>query len=357
MRKTTPSTNGHCKAVPVSPTENPVEAAESDVPSLSEEDQAALASFREHQEVLRNLTLGCIDGNHTGAYICGPPGVSKTFTVHNTLRERRAYWQPHQRITAKPLYLELEKHSGAVHIIDDCEQLFLEKSALTLLRSALDAQRVRGRRERLVSFSVAGSRARVLEHYFFGAIIFTSNRPLTDERPEIRAVLSRIPCVWFAPPVHEIRALMRHVARQVHTGEAGNMSPSECVEVVEYVIQLAAELQSHLDLRWIEHGYGHYLTHVTSGGTVDWRDMVKFHIMNTLTYFDHTPPPKQLQANEEKAELRHDSLRQIAIAQETAQKPGLSRDDRLRLWEERTGLSRATFYRRLAASRTGEGAE
>jgi hypothetical protein len=321
------------------------------VPPLSEEDQAALASFRARQLVLRDLTLGCIDGNHTGAYIYGPPGVSKTFTIHNTLRERKAYWQHHQRITAKPLYLELEKHPGAVHIVDDCEQLFSEKSALTLLRSALGGERIRGRRERLVSYSVAGARARVLENYFFGAIIFTSNRPLTDERPELRAVLSRIPCLGFAPPVHEIRALMRHAARQGHSGEAGNMSPAECVEVVEFVIRLAAELRCHLDLRWIEHGFHHYLTHAVSGGTVDWRDMAKFHVMNTLTCFDHTPPRKQVQAGQEKVDGQKALSQEMDIAREISQTPGLSREDRLRLWEERTGLSRATFYRRLSAGR------
>src|SRR5262249_48880926 len=141
--------------------------------------------------------------------------------------------------------------------------------------------------------SVSGWRARVLSHYFFGSIIFTSNRPLTDERPEIRAIMSRIPSVGYSPPEHEIRALMRFFARQGHVGETGRMTPAECVEVVEYVIRLAAELQGHLDLRWIEHGYGHFLTQVASGGTVDWRDMVKFHVMNTVTFFQHTPgqPP------------------------------------------------------------------
>jgi len=47
---------------------------------------------------------------------------------------------------------------------------FSEKSALTLLRSALGGERVKGHRERRVSYSITGSRARVLEHYFFGAI-------------------------------------------------------------------------------------------------------------------------------------------------------------------------------------------
>jgi hypothetical protein len=312
------------------------------------DDQAALEDFRTRQQVLRDLTLGCIDGHHTGAYIFGPPGVSKTYTIHHTLRERKAYWRQHQRITAKPLYLELEKHPGAVHVNEDCEQLVSEKSALTLLRSALGGERVRGRRERLVSFSVSGSRARVLEHYFFGAIIFTSNRPLADERPEIRAVMSRIPCLGFAPPDHEIRALMRHVARQGHVGETGSMSALECVEVIDYVIDLAGELKCRLDLRWIEHGYGHYLTHVASGGAVDWRDMVKFHVMNTLTYFDHRTSATTEATGSHRATGEEEEM---AIAQEIANTAGLTQQERLQRWEERTRLSRPTYYRRLQAGR------
>ncbi len=298
--------------------------------------------------MLRDLTIGCIKGNHTGAHIFGPPGVSKSYTIQQTLREFKASWQVHQRITAKPLYLELEKHPGAIHLIEDCEQLFNEKSALTLLRSALGGERVNGRRERRVSYSIAGSHARVLEHYFFGAVIFTSNRPLSDEKPEIRAVMSRIPCIGHSPPESEIRALMRHVARQGHVSETGRMSPAACVEVIEHIIETAAALKCRLDLRWIDHAYGHYLTQATGGGGVDWRDMTKFHMLNTLTYFDHSPPVKS-GASSTPGRQQDDMARQIALARELADTQGLSQEERLQRWEQNTGLSRPTYYRRLAS--------
>jgi hypothetical protein len=269
-----------------------------------------------------------------------------------TLREKRSYWQQHQRITAKPLYLELEKHPGAIHVVDDCEQLFSERSALTLLRSVLGGEHINGGRERRVSYSIAGSRARELHHYFYGAVIFVSNRTLTDEKPETRALMSRIPCLAFAPLDSEIRALMRFVARQGYAGDSGCMSPSESVEVIEFVIRMAAELQCRLDLRWIDHARGHYLTHVASGGTVDWRDMIRFHLMQTLTCFDHQQTPS---GHADKGESgRPDCLLQeIALAQEIDRAPGLTRDERLRQWEQRTGLSRATYYRRLSAGKAG----
>src|SRR6266404_7324323 len=180
------------------------QVTELDLPPLSAVDQAALASFMERQQVLKDLTVGCITGHHTGAFIHGPPGTSKSYSVEETLLEHKASCRVHQRITAKPLYLQLEKYPDAVHVIDDCEQLFSEKAALTLLRSALGSGRVDGHRERRVSFSVTGYRARVLEHFFYGTLIFIGNRALAEEIPEIRAVMSRVPHLSFTPPDREI---------------------------------------------------------------------------------------------------------------------------------------------------------
>jgi hypothetical protein len=96
---------------------------------------------------------------------------------------------------------------------------------------------------------------------------------------------------------------------------------------------VAAELESRLDLRWIEHGFAHYLTHVASGGTVDWRDTVKFHVMNTTTFFDHTRHvPRDHRPGQVGAGGRSDLESQIAVAQEISELPGLTRDERLRFW-------------------------
>ena len=351
--------NGRKIMLQKAPLSAPKSLPEPDLPQISDADEVGLSGVRKRQQVLRDLALGCIDHHHVGAYIYGPPGTGKTFTIMETLRERKANHRYLQRITAKPLYLEMEKEPDAVIVIDDCEQIFSEKSAQTLLRSALGSDRVSGgRRERRVSYSVSGSRARVMEHYFFGSIIFLANRPLSDEKPEIRAMMSRIPHLLHAPTDSEIRALMRHVARAGHISDSGQMSPSECAEVIEFVIEIASQLQCRLDLRWIDHAYGHYLTQMVSGGLNDWRDMVRFHVMSTITYFEHA---SSIVAGSELDERRavDQSQREISIAQQIDATPGLSRDEKLRLWEQRTipfnppkGWSRPTYYRRLQAGRT-----
>ncbi len=340
--------NGHDAEQPVTPAEQPAHTAEPDLPPLSPEDRVALTSARANQQVLRTLTIGCIDGYHPGAVIHGPPGVGKSHTILSTVREKNANWKLHQRITSKPLFFALERDPGAVHLIEDCEQLFSEPSAQTLLRSALGGERVHGRRERKVCYSVSGSHARELPpFYFYGSVIFALNRPLAHEKPEIDGVLSRLPCVRYTCTDQEIRAIMRDAARKGYATEKGSMTPHECVEVVEYVITQASELGCRLDLRWIEHGYAHYLTQAEGGGGVDWRDMVKFHLMQALTRFDYEPPTTDSHLPHEVTTRQADKAGLVCIAQEIAKVDGLSHDERLRRWEARTRKSRATYYRSL----------
>ena len=139
-------------------------------------------------------------------------------------------------------------------------------------------------------------------------------------------------------PLAEARRHGPHAWRAI--GESG---PAPVLEGA------AGLLECRLDLRWIDHGYGHYLTHVAGGGMVDWRDMVKFHVMNTLTFFDYTPPARATQGRRGRAGRRETLAREVAIAREIAGMPGLSAEERVRLWEERTKLSRPTYYRRLEA--------
>jgi hypothetical protein len=71
-------------------------------------------------------------------------------------------------------------------------------------------------------------------------------------------------------------------------------------------------------------------------------------MMNTLTYFDHTP---QVGSGTASAGRGDNKPQEIALAKEIAGLPGLTREERLGRWQERTGLSRPTYYRRLAEGR------
>jgi hypothetical protein len=326
------------------------------VPPLSEEDQVALTEFDKRSQALRDLVVGCVRGAHVGAHIDGPPGVSKSYTILDTLNRLKAQYFVHQRISAQPLFYELKKHPGAVHVIEDCEGIFKHQSARTLLRSALGGQRIEGHRERHVVWAVSGWKPREESFYFWGSIVFTSNRALNDADPEVRAIMSRIPPLHFAPTDAELKALMRHVARQGFKGEAGQMTKHECVEVIEHVISTAGSLQCPLDLRWIEHAYGHYLTYAACGGGTDWRDMVRFHMMKTLTYFAHTVETNVgkngvCASSRQEAELQERCRVVARLINE------FSTDaQRVAAYVAETRMSSATYYRDLKVlRRSGEG--
>jgi hypothetical protein len=55
--------------------------AQHDVPPLTAEDQIAIMEFNARQQVLPDLTVGCILKNHTGIHIHGPPGVTASMAV------------------------------------------------------------------------------------------------------------------------------------------------------------------------------------------------------------------------------------------------------------------------------------
>jgi hypothetical protein len=68
----------------------------------------------------------------------------------------------------------------------------------------------------------------------------------------------------------------------------------------------------------------------------------------TLGCIDHTP---QARSGQSGGGHVVGLAREVAIAQEIDGTHGLSQAERLRLWEQRTGLSRPTYYRRLDAGR------
>jgi hypothetical protein len=322
------------------------------VPPLSEDDAAALAQYQRRSQSIRDLVIGCVRGAQVGAHIDGPPGVSKSYTVKDTLEWLKASYFVHQRITAQPLFYELRKHPDAVHIIEDCEGLFRQSNARTVLRSALNSERVSGLRERWVVWAVSGWKPREERFIFWGSLIFTSNRALNDADPEVRAIMSRIPSIHFAPKDSELKALMRSIARKGFDCEAGRISPLECIEIIEHVIQVAAGLQCPLDLRWVEHAYGHYLIEADHGGGVDWREQVRFHMLRTITSFERpvTIESGQIRGHDGKGKVsREERLACVQHCLQTFETDA----ERVEYFMRETGWSRPTFYRDLQYIRRG----
>ena len=307
-------------------------------------DERLLAEMEKKIQVLRDYTVGVVQGFYTGLYVYGPGGTSKSYTIHQVLRDQQAHYVLHNsRLTGQTLFQALAEAPDAVHLIEDMEALFSQKNALGVLRSALWGQRAdgdRGPMEQWVTWGVTGRHPRELKFLFTGGLILTGNRPLGGHVPEWQAIMTRIGYVQFAPTDGEVRALMRCLARRGHDGDGRRMSPEETQEVVEYVIAQSAHLQRRLDLRLLENCYGDYLLWQAGHAGVHWHDLVATRLRQRPTYFRH-PVAAGAEAVRQARGAQLDAARRVRDATDDPER-------RVRLWAEWSGQSRATLYRRLA---------
>jgi hypothetical protein len=313
-------------------------------PSPPDEEAKLLAEMEKKVQVVRDYTVGVIEGLFTGLYVYGPGGTSKSYTVIDVLRQRHAHDVLHNsRLTGQTLYAAMAEAPDAVHLIEDVEGLFRQPNALGVIRSALWGQRADGNRgpmERWVTWGVTGRQPRELKLLFTGGLIMTANRSLGEHVPEWQAIMTRIAYVQFAPTDGEIRALMRCLARRGCEIEGRRMSPEESCEVVEFLIAQSAHLQRRLDLRLLENCYGDYLLWKAGLAGCHWHDLVATRLRQRPTYFRHevaTGPEGLRRARKEVLDI----VRQVRDATTNP-------EERVRLWAEQTNQSRATFYRRLA---------
>src|SRR5262249_47423412 len=124
---------------------------------------------------------------------------------------------------------------------------------------------------------------------------------------------------------------------------AGNgirhVGPEDALEVARFVIGEMLRLQCRFDLRlFFNKALPDYVQWKDGEAESDWRDLVTASIEEHLVPVRH-PGGRQSRADWKEAE--HALVREILKSHE-------SREDRVRVWTERTGKSERAFYRRLA---------
>ncbi len=182
---------------------------------------------------------------------------------------------------------------------------------------------------------------------FTGGIVVTSNRAL-DNWPELAAIKTRVAVMQFQPTQHEVRALMRDVARKERVHEDAVVPAVACVEVCEFVIAECRGLNRPLDMRLLDNAIGDYVQATMYGAGCGWRDLVMARIVERAPHF------REEVVIGGRHEQRDADL--VVIRQICAEVKG--REERVKLWQQRTGKSQATFYRRLKEIGTGRnGAE
>ncbi len=304
-------------------------------PTLSPQDQAALTELLRKQQLVLDRVVGVARQYITGLIITGRGGIGKSWLVTKELERLGIPYVLHNsHVTARGLLDELKAHPDAIHIIEDAEQLIRNLVALGILRSATwpGCRGRSGRLERLITWR---THRESLEVVFTGNIILISNREL-GKLPEMQALATRVPHIEFTVSDAEVAALMRSIALLGHRIGDAVLGPEECLEVAEFIIAESVQLSRPLDVRMLVNGFADRLQAEDGEAGCSWRDLVRSTLLGKPDIADDV----------ESAGVRaQTNARELAIAREIGD---LDPHERLAVWTEKTGKSRAALYRTLA---------
>lgn len=235
-----------------------------DPPDLSSDDQGYLMDFEHLRDLLRDRVRGVAERYHVGSYIVGRPGSSKTHTAKETLDSLDTPWiLRNGRMSAMGLWELLHEHPEHTVVLDDISSLFRDKGALQILLAALGG--VAGE-PRTVTYRTK-DQSKSFE--FAGGIVAISNVPLTRD-PLADALVSRVVRLEFEPTDEMLIAFMREQAIRGFE----DLTPEECQEVVEFVIERSKACDYRIDLRNMTKGWRDYRLDKHGKAKSPWQELV-----------------------------------------------------------------------------------
>ena len=294
-----------------------------------------LINATKKQQVLRDRVTGLVKGLHTGILVFGRGGTGKSHIVENQLLTLKASRQKlNSHITPLALYKQLERFHDEIILLEDCESLLRSTIALGILRSAtFPSEKDRnGNPIRVVDYH-HGDQAE--QFTFNGRIIMLMNRGL-GSTPEAEALATRIETIEYDLSNAEICALMKDQAAKGYTIGQSKLSPEECSEVVEFLIEGSRKAGRQMNLRMMEAAFKDYLLNSNLDSGCTWKDLVASKIQGQPNVIDAISPAVA------RAAEKH---RELEFARSVAD---LGREERNSRWFEETGKSPATLYRRLS---------
>jgi hypothetical protein len=313
------------------------------ISSLSEKDQRMdkqtqpdpLADLNSRLTIIRDRVRGVALGHHTGFYLFGRPGTSKTYTVKTTLDELGVnYVYVDGHLTPMGLFELLDEQHDRIIVLDDVSQLFADKKALQVLLAALGNQ-PDDRHARIIKYRRQGKDQTV---YFTGGIIAISNLEL-HAQPLLEALKSRVHYLEYNPSDGQLSALMREIAGKGWPAAAPKLSPEECLEVAIFLIASCKKLNVRLDMRQlVDKAFPDFLQHREGDTEAHWKDLVLTTLAEQMTDLTHTKAERI--SRQVQKESEHAVIRQLVTEFS-------DREQQLEAWTERTGKSERAFYRRL----------
>jgi hypothetical protein len=297
--------------------------------ALSDEDKLARESLKYKQDHLRTAVLSLADGHDTGLFVYGDGAIGKSFLTQRALEELKTPYVHHNsRLTGRGLAGQLAKASSIIHWIEDAEPLLSDRDAVGILRSACWSQSDDRPMQRPVKWTTHTSE---LSFVFTGGLLMLSNRPLPDKNPEIRALKSRIRVLHLTVSHAETVALMKTLCGDVYIYGDRAMTADECWAVATFIQEKAASLQRPLDLRLLKHGFRDFLLHRAREG-MPWQE--------TLAARMEEAPPQY-------KGRRLAALEEADLARQIHRNTGLTFDEKVSAWHEKTGKSQSAYDRAL----------
>lgn len=292
--------------------------------AADEVEPVPLTALEERQATLAHMVRMVARGTSNGLFAFGPGGLGKSRIISQTLAEEGV--SPvllNSHTTPLGLYAALFNHRDhAVLWLDDSDAMFTSMPVLGLLRSALWGTAG----DRVVTYTTSATNGLPPSFTFTSRIVATAN-VVPTRNEAFKAVLSRIDTFTLSASNEEVVELLRALARSGHDG----LSPGVCSEVVEYIARVGGGRQ--LSVRVYEASLQKVKYALQSGGTADWRDLVR----TQLDYLGQ-PADAGLRPLDSKA---HD-LRCMAVAVEKHPQNVKLQEE---AWRAATGKSRATFFR------------
>lgn len=130
--------------------------------------------------VLDRMASGLADGKFRAVFISGPPGVGKTWTAEKILNEAKDV--TYEKITgysrATGLYKLLyeNREANQIVLLDDCDSIFSDETALNLLKAACDTTARRSLHWRSEKEFEDGFGEEIPKHFEYnGRIVFVTN--------------------------------------------------------------------------------------------------------------------------------------------------------------------------------------
>ena len=119
---------------------------------------------------------------------------------------------------------------------------------------------------------------------FGGSVII-----ITNDETCPAAFASRVFCLEYNPTDEQIQSLMLDLARK--GSDRWKMSPSECLEVTEFLVQASSDSEFRLDLRDQTKANSDYALWRSTKSLVHWKDLIRSMLQQKTIELKH-PRPK-----------------------------------------------------------------